>query len=190
MAAELEDINTLLAKGREDSRRQGTAQTPPKAPRQPRRKKAISKKDLRATITAGLSTANFTFYMLANDSYRPDALNEQEIALLTDAVIAEVEAYPALESLIASSSFMAPHLKLGYALLIIMYPRLVRHHLIPDITGASQNGAANGQHTDANTVETGGASGPYWGHWNGQNYAGSRIVDNETARNNDQNQSG
>lgn len=103
------------------------------------RKPRLNVEQLKRGIEQALVLANTLFIQI---TFPQDVLDNDEIILLSDGVAAEIEANPKLARWATKAGGIGAHGKLIYACVIIAYPRLVRHGIIP--TPASVSVASRG----------------------------------------------
>lgn len=121
--------------------------------------------DIRKGATEALGLVNGMVIATMMPTLPP--LEPDEIELLAGGIAAEIEGNPKLAKWLARAAGIGPHAQLLRAVLLIAYPRLVQHGIIP-IPGRSNPATAV-------SVETGGAHGDSGGHRDGQDNIGGQA---------------
>ena len=142
----------------------GRERAPRRAPKKP------TKTELMQALGTGISLIQ-TGILLVSPEFAEDALNNREIAMLSDALADEALASERLSRWIVKAQEQSVHMKLAYVCLTIALPRLQRRGILnlEEVTGTG-NTQQNPGSDAAVPVESWGAYGDRGGHGLGEEY--------------------
>lgn len=133
------------------------------------RNTSTSKTAVQSAVAQMMVAANVVITVAARFNFcrYDDALSGEEMAVLTDGVVAEAMAHPKMAQYLTAINNVSPHVAMANALIVVAIPRLQRRGIIGDFAADDSVPQSNDVPV---SMETGGAHGGSGGYGEREEY--------------------